>query len=87
MLGRYIGLARAILIEIKKQQLLLRRYVFFFFMNKKGVEGLPLKYIIIAIVATIVVGVILQVVDITGTSVLENAQALNRTLTNATSGL
>lgn len=30
-------------------------------MNRKGVEGLPLKYIIVAIIAALVVGVMIQV--------------------------
>ncbi|MBD3311851.1 hypothetical protein GF352_00090 [archaeon] len=38
-------------------------------MNRKGVEGLPLKYIIIAIVAALVVGVLINVTSTIGLSV------------------
>ena len=49
-------------------------------MNRKGVEGLPLKYIIIAIVAALVVGVLIQVTGTIGQDVTGAAVRLNNTL-------
>ena len=40
-------------------------------MNRKAVEGLPLKYIIIAIIAALVVGVLINVTSTIGLSVEE----------------
>ncbi len=44
-------------------------------MNKKAVEGLPLKYIIIAIIASMVVGILINVTNTIGVSV-ENATGM-----------
>jgi len=44
-------------------------------MNRKGVEGLPLKYIIVAIIAALVVGVLINVTSTMGLSI-ENATGM-----------
>jgi len=55
-------------------------------MNRKGVEGLPLKYIIIAIVAALVVGVLMSVTNTIGTSVEDAAGMFVARLENLTNG-
>ncbi|MBR9677885.1 MAG: hypothetical protein GOU97_01130 [Nanoarchaeota archaeon] len=58
-------------------------------LNKKGLEGLPMKYVILALVAALVIGIILDVTGILGTSILssanQTAEALGRATTNTTS--
>ena len=56
-------------------------------MNKKGVEGLPLKYVIIAIAAANAVSIILEVTGILRGGVVSTAQAMNQTLSNVTGGI
>ena len=56
-------------------------------MNRRGVEGLPLKYVIMAIIAALVVGTLIQV---TGelNSGIENATGMFvTTLNESVSGL
>ena len=52
--------------------------------NKKGVEGLPLKYVIIALVAVVVIGMALYVTDSLGTSVKGATDKIGDTLTERT---
>lgn len=52
--------------------------------NKKGVEGLPLKYIIIALVAALVVGIALQFTGTLKGGILGTADKLNSTLSEQT---
>ncbi|MFA5406425.1 MAG: hypothetical protein WC307_03670 [Candidatus Nanoarchaeia archaeon] len=54
-------------------------------MNRKGVEGLPLKYIIIAIIAALVVGVMINVTSDIGLSIGNATGMLVATLENFTS--
>lgn len=51
------------------------------------VEGLPLKYIIIAIIAALVLGIIMNVTSIIGTGVTGAAVVFNNTLMNALANL
>jgi|GEM_PF-1311204 len=53
-------------------------------MNRKGVEGLPLKYIIIAIVAALVVGVLINVTSTIGLSIEDAAGMFVAKLENLT---
>ena len=52
--------------------------------NKKGVEALPLRYIIIALVAALVIGIALQFVGILRGGVISTAETTNRTLEERT---
>ena len=52
--------------------------------NKKGVEGLPLKYIIIALVAALVVGIALQFTGTLRGGIQSTAETLNETLITKT---
>ena len=56
-------------------------------MNRRGVEGLPLKYIIIAIVAALVLGIIMNVTSIISEGVTGAATAFNNTLFEALANL
>lgn len=49
--------------------------------NKKGVEGLPFKYIIIALVAALVIGIALQFTGILGDSIISQAERIDDSLT------
>ncbi len=49
-------------------------------MNKRGVEGLPLKYIIIAIVAALILGIIMNMTSIIEQGVTGAAVIFNNTL-------
>ena len=53
-------------------------------MNKKGVEALPLRYIIIALVAALVIGIALQFVGTLKGGTLAAAEKMNETLTEKT---
>ena len=48
--------------------------------NKKGVEGLPFKYIIIALVAALVIGIALQFTNILGEGTISSAERISETL-------
>ncbi len=48
--------------------------------NKKGVEGLPFKYIIIALVAALVIGIALQFTGILGDSIISQAERIDDSL-------
>ena len=52
--------------------------------NKKAVEALPLRYIIIALVAAIVVGIALQFTGILKTGILSTAEKINESTTTQT---
>lgn len=53
-------------------------------MNKKGVEGLPLKYLVVALTAALVIGIVLEVTGILRTSITGAVLNLNKTVGNAT---
>ncbi len=55
-------------------------------MNRKCVEGLPLKYVIIAIIAALIAGVMINVSSTLGNSVNDSATAFAAKLANITSG-
>ena len=48
--------------------------------NKKGVEGLPFKYIIIALVAALVIGIALQFTNILGEGTISSAERISESL-------
>ena len=52
--------------------------------NKKGVESLPLRYIIIALVAALVIGIALQFVGILRGGTISSANKINETLAEKT---
>ncbi len=56
-------------------------------MNKRGVEGLPLKYMIMVLVAVIILAVILDVLDIISLGIYDAVFKVNDTLANATGSL
>ena len=49
-------------------------------MSRRAVEGLPLKYIIIAIVAALVIGILINITQILGEGITAAAVKLNSTL-------
>lgn len=53
-------------------------------LNKRGVESLPLRYIIIALVAALVIGIALQFTGILKSGTINTAKQLNQTLTEKT---
>lgn len=52
--------------------------------NKKAVEGLPLKYIIIALVAALVVGIALQFTGVLKGGIMSTAEKINESTTEKT---
>jgi len=53
--------------------------------NKKAVEGLPLKYVIIVLVAALALAIILDIVGVVNLGISQNLGFINDTLTqNAT---
>lgn len=52
--------------------------------NKKGVESLPLRYIIIALVAALVIGIALQFVGVLRGGTISSANKINKTLAEKT---
>jgi hypothetical protein len=52
-------------------------------MNNKSVEGLPLQYLIIILIAVIVIGIILQITDVVDFGVTSGLGRINDTV-NAT---
>lgn len=52
--------------------------------NKKGVESLPLRYIIIALVAALVIGIALQFIGVLRSGTISSANKINETLTEKT---
>lgn len=52
--------------------------------NKKAVEGLPLRYIIIALVAALVVGIALQFTGVLKVGILSTAEKINESTTTQT---
>jgi len=55
-------------------------------MNRDGIEGLPFKYIIIAVIAALVLGILVNVTQLLGDSVISGAASLNETLAQALNG-
>lgn len=53
-------------------------------LNKRGVEALPLRYIIIALVAALVIGIALQFTGILRSGTISTATQINKTLTEKT---
>lgn len=53
-------------------------------MNKKGVEGLPLKYVVIVLVAVLVISIVLEMVGVLKTGIMHMIFNINETLTNTT---
>ena len=47
----------------------------------KGIEGMPLKYIIVIIVGAIIIAVFLQIANIIGNTGLQGVSEANQTLT------
>ena len=56
-------------------------------MNRRAVEGLPLKYIIIAIIAALVLGIVMNVTSIIQEGVTGAAVIFNNTLMKALGNL
>ena len=53
-------------------------------MNKKAVEGLPLRYLIIALSAALVIGIVMETTGILRSGITGAVINLNKTLANAT---
>jgi len=56
-------------------------------MNKKAVEGLPLRYLIMALAAALVIGIVLEMTGILGTSITGAIAKLNETVADAAASL
>ncbi len=56
-------------------------------MNRKGVEGLPLKYIIITIIAALIIGVLINTTTSIGDQVSNTTGMLVAKLQNYTNSL
>ncbi|MCW1296318.1 MAG: hypothetical protein OH319_01415 [Candidatus Parvarchaeota archaeon] len=58
-------------------------------MDKKGIEGLPLKYVIVILIAAIVIALVLDMMGIIRLGILSSTtratEFLNESITNATS--
>ena len=54
---------------------------------RKGVEGLPLKYIIIVIVALLVLDLVLELTGVIRSGVITSILQINNTVANISSGL
>jgi hypothetical protein len=52
-------------------------------MNRKAVEALPLRYIIMVIIAALVIAIILEFVGVLRTGILSGVLRLNQTLREA----
>jgi hypothetical protein len=52
--------------------------------DRKGVEGLPLKYVIIILVAALVIGIAIIMATTLGGGIQTSTGILNNTLVNAT---
>ena len=52
--------------------------------NKRGVEALPLRYIIIALVAVLVIAIVLEFTGVLRTGTIGAAERINETLTEKT---
>jgi hypothetical protein len=50
-------------------------------MNRKGIEGLPLKYLVIALVASVVIALALQMTSIIQDSVIESTDLVSESIT------
>ena len=50
-------------------------------MNRKGIEGLPLKYLVIALVASIVIALALQMTSVIQSSVIKSTDLVADTIT------
>jgi hypothetical protein len=51
-------------------------------LNRKGIEGLPLKYTIIILVAAIVIGIVLYMTGTLDSGVRTTTNQINQTLVN-----
>lgn len=51
---------------------------------KKAVEGLPLKYVIIALIAVLVIAIALEMVGILKTGIISSVTQINQSLANKT---
>ncbi len=56
-------------------------------MNRKSVEGLPLKYIIIIIAAVLIIEIILEMTGIIETGIISNLYQVTNTTANLSSNL
>ncbi len=55
--------------------------------NKKAVEGLPLKYVIIVLVAALALAIILDIVGVVNLGISQNLGFINDTLTQNTTNM
>ena len=55
-------------------------------MNKKGVEGLPLKYVVIVLVAALVISMVLEMVGVLRGGILHSIGVINKTLNSTVAG-
>ncbi|MDD4352981.1 MAG: hypothetical protein PHN56_00845 [Candidatus Nanoarchaeia archaeon] len=56
-------------------------------MNKKSIEGLPLKYLIIILVAAVVIGMILDITGFVELGIFSGLDKINNTVMNTTNSL
>ena len=56
-------------------------------MDKKGIEGLPLKYVVIILVAAIVISMILETLGVLREGILHSIGVINQTLNSTVSSI
>ena len=56
-------------------------------MNKKAIEGLPLKYVVIILVAAIVISLVLEIIGVLRGGILHSIGVINQTLNSTVSGI
>lgn len=56
-------------------------------MNKKAIEGFPLKYVVVALIATLVIALVLEAMGILRGGIISSLFHINNTLANTTAGL
>jgi len=49
-------------------------------MNRKGIEGLPFKYMVVLLTAALVISIVLEALGVLKTGILHSVNVLNETL-------
>lgn len=52
--------------------------------SKRGIEGLPLKYVVIILVAVIVIGIVMVMTDTLNLAITDSTTRVNESLVNQT---
>ncbi len=52
-------------------------------MNKKAIEGLPLKYVVIILTTALVISIVLEMMGVLKTGILHSVGVINETLNSS----